>query len=347
MMSPKTYVFDPLFPSTGFSHHASVKKFLEKLEVSNVIYLDLERFENVKCSGAKSLKFRKFSTGFYLFRKTVDFSFKYRKMFKGNTVFLPHADLISTILLLAARKLKIIDVKLTIRLIGIHDFSTLRFSIKRIVKIFLNSCLQADDKLAAETKALVRSFQGIQRKVDSVIHAPYPGFLELAKEFKPSFGDRLLFIGNPREDKGYVEVLRTAKTYPSLRMRIQLPASDDLIFRQALIEIGPLPNVQFFEAPTGEGELIAEIANAQALLMPYSKLIFSERGSGILTAGILMKKVVFGFEETSFKEECTGFTLFYDWKDIKKSLTSSCKDNKDDYQDYSQYVIENWERLLS
>jgi hypothetical protein len=232
-------------------------------------------------------------------------------------------------------------------MIGIRDYSTFGEKNRMLISFFLNSFLQSDDRLAGETKALCRKLQDIQNRITKVEHAPYPGFIKLASSILPKQGNRMLFIGNPREDKGYLEVLTLVKEFPNLRLRIQLPDKDNFLFQGAVGQLRNHPNVEFFETPVSDEEILLEIAKAGAILMPYSKSRFLERGSGILTAGILMNKVIFGYRQTSFKEECEGFTEFCDWENIKDLTSAGYSGNVGSPEHYKEYVFNSWLRLLS
>lgn len=343
-MKESVVVYDPLFPQKGLSHHYSVRNFIESLSAIDIVYSE-EQYLAYSRNNCRLL--RRYLTGFYLLRKAVVFCLVHRKSLKHKAIFLPHSDIVSTLTLLILRKLGLIDVKFIIRSIGIQDFSTIGGKKHFLVKRFLNIFLESNDKISAETRALCRKMRTIQNRVISIEHTPYPGFINCVKGLEPSSNEKMLFIGNPREDKGYADVLKLARDFPNIKLRIQLPQKNNFQFQNDVMKVRQLPNVEFFETPATESEIMAEVASAHGLLMPYSKSSFEERGSGILIAGILMRKNIYGFRRTSLEEECSGFTAFHEWKDISllPSLDSTTSGTVN--QEYLDYITTNWKRLLS
>lgn len=337
-------IYDPLFPQSGLSHHQSVREFIESLSSIDIAYPD-EKYNFAPRNYWGFLK--KYLIGFYLLRKALVFCFAHRKSLKNKTLFLPHSDFVSTSTFLILRKLGFLDVKFIIRSIGIRDFTTISEDNAFVTKRFLNALLESDDKLSAETQALCRKMHLIQNRVTGIVHTPYPGFINRIDGLKIRNSEKLLFIGDPREDKGYANVLKLAMDCPNIKMRIQLPQAGNFQFHDDILQARQFPNIEFFETPATENEIIAEVASANGLLMPYSKSMFEDRGSGILTAGILLRKKIYGFRGTSLEEECNSFTAFHDWKEMSLLPDLDTLETGNVNQEYLEYMTTNWKRLLS
>jgi hypothetical protein len=339
-------VFDPLFPKAGISHHQSLKEFLESQQGTDVNYISETKFDfrNMKSDRFKSVG--RVNTLIYLVLNSLTFCINNRKVVDNKTIFFPHSDFISTTVFLIARKLKLINVKMIIRMIGIRDYTQFGKLGTIAVGSLLNMTLQSSDTLTAETYALCRKIREIQKKSNVVIHTPYPGFLKIRPEAHVKSENIFLFVGTPRIDKGYLDVLALPKLHPNLEFRIQLPDNSDLVLLDSANSVSSFKNVQFFPPLKTDEDIMKEISSARALLMPYDRNKFAMRGSGVITAAILVGKPIIGHLETSFAEECKGFTKFVSLENFDSFEKISMPELEKHSSDYRDYIRSNWNKIL-
>lgn len=342
MPNLKIVIFDPLSPSNKNSHHSSLYKFLSEF----VIDAEIEILKPVFIAKVHKNRFLgKLRTLIFLMSYSISFLHKNRKNQEVKVLFFPNADFVTTAIFLLARKFKVINSKFIFRNIGILDNSTLGKWLRFLNKFIVTHCLRESDKFSSETKALQHeTIQFLNNKI-KVSHTPFPGFLSAVHFRDKELNPFALFIGEPREDKGYQKVFEKAQSLTGVHFRIQSPVPEDPNYASAISLARKLPNVSLFDRPNSDEDIFELVINSSVVLLPYSTTTFKFRGSGILTAAILARKKVVSFSESSFMGECKNFVDFVDWTEFSVSDVTReplfCV-----HIEYQEFVMNAWRDLL-
>ena len=346
MATPSIYLVDPLCPVSRISHHRSVYLYLESIMGSSNIFIPNPRFSIQPERDSLVGVFNRARIFLYLVKYSVKYCTKYRKSFAGKTIFFPHTDWVSAACFLLARKIGLINAVFVFRNIGILDNSTMSNYGRLMARFICMKTLRSSDRISSETRALQQfTFQFLSSKFE-VSHTPFPGFLLCQSVTKVEDSGEYLFIGVPREDKGYREVITKAKSFPDIRFRIQAPSSGEIDLVKEIELHYPIDNVTFFEQPNSDQEILVEISKARAVLLPYNKKIFTLRGSGILTACLILNKPVIAHGETSLEFETFGNAPFLDWSNFTRPELKSLFEQTMIKPNYSRYVTLQWMDLL-
>ena len=268
-----------------------------------------------------------------------------RKKIKNNFVFFPNMDWISSMIFLFARKVRLIRCNFIFRTIGIKDILTLNGFSKNIIRKLYTTLLMTGDRFSAETLNLQSNFQNFLQSKYNVSHTPFPGFVYFAQHVFPKTGTHFLFVGNPRSDKGYLDVLRIAESYPKLNFRIQLPNEKSLISDWISLILCNRKNITFFAKPSSELQILLEISQSIAVFLPYSIKKFRDRGSSIFTACVLMNKPIISSSLTSFKNESKKYGTFINISSFsgKNEIVSDAV--LPNYR-YMDYILNQWRYLF-
>jgi hypothetical protein len=341
------FILDPLAPRHSTSHHKAVTSFLLRNQNHSTIFFPEAIFENKNHKFLPNRYLNKFRIFIFLIVYSVNYCTKYRRLFYKKTIFCPNVDYVTATVLLIARKVGVIDVKFIFRNIGILDNSTLPPLFRYLAKFILRLTLDIADRISSETKSLQFETQCLISQKIQVTHTPFPGFVLCQEKDFISTQDTFLFIGEPREDKGYLEVLKKVASMPNTHFRIQNPSIITPLFKSALEEISSCKNLAFFAQPKNDQEILDEISKSAGVLLPYSKNAFRVRGSAILTAAIIAKKTVISYREISFRAECQNFSEFVDWQDFTEIGLISNLQGSTEKSDYRAYVQSRWLELIS
>lgn len=341
------FVVDPLAPKYSTSHHKAVMSFLLTNQSHPTIFFPDAIFENKKYEFIPKRYFNKFRIFIFLIFYSINYCTKYRRLFYKKTIFCPNVDFVTATVFLIARKVGVIDVKFIFRNIGILDNSTLPPFFRYVLKCILKLTLDIADRISSETKSLQFETQCLISQKIKVTHTPFPGFLLCQEKGLISSQDTFLFIGEPREDKGYLEVLKKVESMPNTHFRIQKPSIMTPVFQSALEQISSRKNLAFFSQPKNDQEILDEISKSAGVLLPYSKNTFRVRGSAILTAAIIAKKTIISYSENSFRAECQNFSPFIDWNDFNEIGLISSLQESTAKSDYRAYVQSRWLELIS
>jgi hypothetical protein len=341
------FIVDPLALKHSNSHHKAVISFLLRSQGHSKLFFPDAIFENKYHEFLPKRYLNKFRILIFLTIYSIDYCAKYRQLFYKKTIFCPNVDYVTATVLLIARKFGVIDVKFIFRNIGILDNSTLPPLFRYMAKYFLRFTLDIADRISSETKSLQFETQCLISQKIQVTHTPFPGFLLCQETDLISTQNTFLFIGEPREDKGYLEVLKKVPSMPNTHFRIQKPSVITPLFKSALEEISSCKNLAFFSQPKNDQEILDEISKSAGVLLPYSKNAFRVRGSAILTAAIIAKKPVISYKEISFRTECQNFSEFVDWQDFTEIGLISNLHGYAAKSDYRAYVQSRWMELIS
>lgn len=249
-------------------------------------------------------------------------------LFNSDVVFFPGVDYVTLSLL--SKLLNKLDAApvLRLRLIGVmeneqYEFNT--FSKVGINQEFISLLKEIDTvskskhfdvKFFAETIKYCKFLEGCLNTV--VYPSPYPLFNYIEQYQGCKTTDRLTFgfLGAPREDKGYFDILEIINSItPEVReisnFLIQPRKASDIRnynsdYESALLSLGC---VQFTNPIMTDQEMEDSYLACDVLCLPYHPNVYSLRGSAILFEAIKFNKPVIANIGLGFCDEISQFNL--------------------------------------
>lgn len=317
---------DPFLVHQEISHHPKVYKFVTKLVENEEINLRIQHNSRIIEFNAIRILGLGIKT-VQLFLQSIKIIFEISKLKKFQRViyFNPNMDPITLALILFSRKIFNMNFEVRLRFICTVDRVLTKHN--PLIFVFLNlmgRILDKNDKLCGESRnysALLTKRVGFN--VSYLEFPPIDDVREINLRKKSSNKIVALYVGKPRIDKGYLNLVDIGKRLSkgfNVEFRIQSYNSDDLELIEASTKLQSLGIVTMLNSQLSDYEIMAEIQGCDLIILPYDRDEFRFRNSGFAFTSLYFGKYVAAYKGTTLYDTANEIGLAVNLENIEKFI---------------------------
>ena len=343
---------DPYFTPAFNSHHPKILKYFE--EQLNIEGIDTKLILGHSSKYAISGKlFRNFFLFADLILQIVQlslFAVKSRKAYNRILVLNPNCDPIWLFLVVFLRFLLGLHIDLRIRFIGTIDrffFST--SDLKKLYFAFIRKIVEPQDRFSSESLSYTRLLSHLLKKDVEYIEYPPVDYFGKTTNRRSHRVPVFLFVGYPRVDKGYLELLSIIPVLRELHLctfRVQAYNGKDDNLTEVSKELSKLDYVEMLPPELSDIQVADELANCDLLLMPYKLENFRFRNSAVLFSSLYYGKFSASFNGTALHESAGLFNLAVDLDLLLSGIATLDKVKRNSSKLSTDQVQAKWKDFL-
>lgn len=313
---------DPFYRDEMASHHSKVFRFIERILPGEEIVFISPLHQNFWWTGLiKPVKY--LFLAFFLMRNSIVIFNEERKSRRFSKViyFNPNIDPVTLFLILGYRRIFQLDFQISIRFICTVDRILARQNIFTIHFLRLvGKLITSSDRVSAESIGYARHLSELSGVHIEYLEYPPIDFYPLKKvEKEKSTKSIILFIGNPRKDKGYLDLLQITSIFhdsTNVEFRIQEYVDSD---REMLTVVDTLRrdcNVKILPPLPTPKEIAKQVSDCDFLLLPYNTEMYKSRNSAFMFLGLYFGKRIATYEGTALYESASEVNLNFKIDDL-------------------------------
>jgi glycosyltransferase involved in cell wall biosynthesis len=306
---------DPFYRDEVSSHHSKVFSFIKDILPEEDVLLIAPLHQRFWWTELfKPLKY--LFLAFFLLRNSIIVFIEERKSrrFAKVIYFNPNIDPLTLILILGYRRIFQLDFQVRIRFICTVDRILARrnFFIIYFLKL-VGRLITASDQISAESLRYARHLSELSGVSIEYLEYPPVDFVPLQQVNKEEYTKIvILFIGNPRKDKGYLDLLQITNSFyksSEVEFRIQESTDSDREMQEIVEALRRDCNVKILPALPTPIEIAKEVSECDILLLPYSAEMYQFRNSAFMFLGLYFGKRIAAYEGTALYESASEVNL--------------------------------------
>ncbi len=207
------------------------------------------------------------------------------------------------------------------RLVLLFRYSADRFATSRAAfrafRILEASRIDSRIRICSDSERLARDYAGVTRLPIQVVPIPHTSHPALHEDPFPRSNSsamrRLVSLGNARDEKGFLEILRAIQLLHRRRkldrFEFVLQANDttpEILLAIRELESLQLANVSFIQVALSSDDYYRTLAGADVVLAPYWRSVYASRTSGIFVEAAAAGKPVIVTEDTWMGDRLKG-----------------------------------------
>ncbi len=343
---------DPFYGDEIASHHSKVFRFVKEVLPDEEISVITSEHQKLRWSEFfKPIKY--FFLAIFLLRDSIIVLHAVWKR-RGSAqivYFNPNIDPLTLILILGYRRIFHLDFSVRIRFICTVDriLTNQNYFIAKFLEV-VGKLLTDSDRLSAESLRYAKYLTKLSGVGVEYLEYPPVDFLQLPKFKKgPSKKFVMLFIGNPRKDKGYLELVRIASSFrnnSNVEFRIQESVKIDREMQIVVETLRGISNVEILPSIPNSIQIAQEINSCDFLLLPYNPKVYTFRNSAFMFLGLYFGKRIATFEGSALYDSASDLNLQVNIADLAKHLGNIESYSASKFSLDTDLVTSKWRRFL-